>query len=101
MSLFADDRFQWRETYFVLFRVPDRPLADAVSAALTQGTERYEIADVQADEQGRFEALTLFSPDDFSAMDIILVTGDEVTEQVNELSNELAKSTLTDDSRKK
>jgi hypothetical protein len=101
MSLFADERYQWRETYFVLFRAPDRPLADTVTSLLRQGNERHEISNVQADAQGRLESLTLCSPDDFSAMDITFVTGEEVTEQVNELSCELAKSTLTDEGRKK
>jgi hypothetical protein len=101
MSLFADERYQWRETYFVLFRSPDRPLASDVASLLCQGNERHEVTDVQADEYGRFESLTLFSPDDFSAMDITFVTGEEVAEQVNELSCEIAKSTLTDEGRKK
>ncbi|MGE0760862.1 MAG: hypothetical protein AB7F89_08460 [Pirellulaceae bacterium] len=101
MSLFADDRFQWRETYFVLFRSPDRPQADAVASVLRQGAERYEVTNIQADATGKFEALTLFSPDDCSAMDVIFVSGDEVAEQVNELSGEIAKSTLTDETRKK
>jgi hypothetical protein len=101
MSLFADERFQWRETYFVLFRSPDRPTAEEVAQLLQQGNERHQIADVQADGQGRFEALTLFSPDDFSAMDITYVTGEEVAEQVEELSCEIAKSTMTEEHRKK
>lgn len=101
MSLFADDRYQWRETYFVLIRSPDRPAAAAVAELLRQGAEHYDVTNVQADEEGRFEALTLFSPDDFSAMDIIYVTGDEVAEQVSELSDEIAKSALTEDGRKK
>lgn len=101
MSLFADANYQWRETYFVLFRVPDRPTVEAVVASLNHGHNHYVIQNVQADDHGRFESLTLFSPDDCSAMDITLVTGEEVAEQVDELSKELAKSTLTDDSRRK
>lgn len=101
MSLFGDDRYQWRETYFVLFQLTQRPLAKNVVDSLCQHNERYSVIDVQADEEGRFEALTLQSPEDFSAMDITLVTGDEVAEHIQELSREIAKSTLTDDGRKK
>jgi hypothetical protein len=101
MSLFGDDRYQWRETFFVLFRQAERPLAKDVAAALQQGNERYSVTDVQGDENGRFESLTLQSPEDFSAMDVTFVTGEEVTEQIEELSREIAKSTLTDDGRKK
>lgn len=101
MSLFGNDKYQWRETYFVLFRQSDRPLAKDVQAALAKGSQRYTVTDVQADDEGRFESLTLQSPEDFSAMDITLVTGDEVAEHIEELSREIAKSTLTDDGRKK
>jgi hypothetical protein len=101
MSLFGDDRYQWRETYFVLFQLTQRPLAQEVVATLCQRNERHTVTDVQADEEGRFESLTLQSPEDFSAMDITLVTGEEVAEHIDELSKEIAKSTLTDDGRKK
>ena len=101
MSLFGDDRFQWRETYFVLFQLTQRPLATDVVASLCQHNERYTVTDVQADEAGRFESVTLQSPDDFSAMDITFVTGEEVAEHIEELSREIEKSTLTDDGRKK
>ena len=101
MSLFGDDRYQWRETYFVLFELTERPLSSDVVDALSQRSERYSVTDVQADAEGRFESLTLQSPEDFSAMDITFVTGEEVAEHIEELSREIAKSTLTDDGRKK
>jgi hypothetical protein len=101
MALFGNDAYQWRETYFVLLRAVDRPKAEQVLACLKHGSEQYQIADVLADEEGRFESLTLFSPDDFSAMDVTFVTGEEVTEQIDELSREIAKSTLTDEDRKR
>jgi hypothetical protein len=101
MSLFENEGYQWRETYFVLLRAADRPKADQVVTCLKQGTEQYQIADVLADTDGGFESLTLHSPDDFSAMDVTYVTGEEVTEQIDELIREIMKSTLSDDDRKK
>lgn len=101
MSLFGNDRYQWRETYFILFRQTDRPSAKEVAASLSQGSSRYTVTDVQGDEEGRFESLTVKSPDDFSAMDVTLVTGDEIKEHIEELSREIAKSTLTEEGRKK
>ena len=97
MSLFGDANYQWRETYFILFRQGDRPMADDVVKALTANDNRLEISDVLSDDDGRLESLTLKSPDDFAAMDISLVTGEEVTEQIDELSHELAKATLSDE----
>ena len=101
MSLFGNDAYQWRETYFVLLRAADRPTAEQVLACLKHGNEHYQVSDILADNHGKFESLTLLSPDDFSAMDVTYVTGDEVTEQIDELSREIVKSTLTEDDRKK
>jgi hypothetical protein len=99
MALFSDDRYQWRETYFVLFREADRPSAEAVKQALRDG--RSEISELKADPQGKFESVTVKSPEDFSGMDITYVTGEEVTEQIDELLRELVKQTLNDDDRTK
>lgn len=101
MSLFGNDAFEWRETYFLLLRAADRPAAEQVVACLKQGHERYQLSAPQADRSGRFESITLLSPEDFSGMDITYVTGDEVSEQIDELSREIAKSTLSDGDRKK
>jgi hypothetical protein len=98
MSLFGDERYQWRETYFVLFRDAQRPKAQDVSRALA-GDRRFQVSEVVGDEQGRFESLTLKSPDDFSAMDVTYVRGEEVREHVQEVLRELAKATLSDEER--
>ncbi len=101
MSLFGNDAYQWRETYFVLLRAVDRPGTEQVLACLKQGNAHYQLLDVLSDIHGRFESLTILSPEDFSAMDVTYVIGNEVTEQLDELSREIAKSTLTDDDRRK
>ena len=101
MSLFGNDAYQWRETYFVLLRAVDRPATEQVLACLSHARGHYQLLDVMSNDQGRFESLTLLSPEDFSAMDITYVTGDEVTDQIDELSREIAKSTLSEDDRKK
>lgn len=101
MSLFGNPHYQWRETYFVLFKHATRPSAKEVVSALTQQDDHYDVSDVVTDEAGMLESLTLRSPDDASAMDLSFVTGEEVTEQTDELLRTLAKSTLSDDDRKK
>jgi hypothetical protein len=94
MSLFGDEQYQWRETYFVLFRDSHRPIADEVVRALTADDGRFQLSDVRADSEGRLESMTIKSPDDFAAMDISYVTGEEVAEQIEELTQEFASSTL-------
>ena len=92
MSLFENDEYQWRETYFILFDETRRPLALEIQRSLKRLDPRYEIHDVRADQQGRFESLTLLSPDDYAAMDISFVSGDEVVEQTALLIGELLKT---------
>ncbi len=91
MSLFEDKRYRWRETYFVLFDVKKRPKLESVSKALKKSGSRLELTNPFADDDGLFESITLFSPDDFAAMDISYTEGDEVTEQTPELVEELKK----------
>lgn len=89
MSMFENNRYRWRETYFVLFRAEDRPALPAVQKALRQLDARYELTNPSADEADRFESLTLISHDDFAALDICFTEGEEVREQVQDLVEEL------------
>ena len=91
MSLFADDRYRWRETYFVLFEEADRPSVEAISQALRSLGTGHEVTHVHKGKEGEFESLTVLSPNDCSAMDISYVSGEEVLEQVAELCQELKR----------
>ncbi len=79
MSMFEDSRYRWRETYFVLFKASDRPTLKKVQHALAKLDERYEITNSTEDDEGRFESLTLISPDDFAALDICYTEGEAST----------------------
>jgi hypothetical protein len=96
MSLFENAAYQWRETYLVLFDSTRRPTAERVESALKELGRQYEIREVRSDDEGRFDSLTLISPDDYAAMDVSYVSGDEVTEQTKELVNELKQTTATE-----
>jgi hypothetical protein len=101
MSLFENSLYQWRETYFVLFEKERRPQADELAEELARLGPGYVIDNLQADENGAFEALTLHSPLDNAAMDITYIDGDEVVEQVRDLVRELRESSLTAEERAK
>lgn len=90
MSTFENDRYQWRETYFVLFPSARRPALQDVQQRLSALSNRYTIEDPGGDEQGMFESLTVISPDDFAALDVCYTGGEEVLEHSQELSQELA-----------
>jgi len=100
MSLFENDDYQWRETYFVLFEAKDRPRAEVVADELRTLRGHYEISDTRANEEGLIESLTLISDADYAAMDITYVTGPEVFEQVDELRGNLDTSLLTAEEKK-
>lgn len=101
MSLFENDQYRWRETYFVLFHEDHRPLLSEVADAIGSLGPRYKIVETRADEGDRFESLTLVSPADFSAMDITFIDGEEVETHVQELLKELKSASLTDEERAK
>ena len=101
MSLFENDLYQWRETYFVLFDEATRPQAADVARALTEQDGHFEVTNVDADDEGRLVSLTLRSPEDSSAMDITYVVGEEVAEQIDELLQKFAHVTLDDGEREK
>lgn len=85
MSLLADCRYQWRETYFVLFQRKHRPKAADVKRALAELGSRIEVHELTADPEGYLESLTVVSHADAAGMDITYVEGEEVREQLAEL----------------
>ncbi len=90
MSMFQDESYDWRDTYFVLFESGHRPRLDEVKRIVEQINPRYELSNFHADSQGRFESLTIRSPADFTAIDVSFLTGDEVTEHRDAFLKELA-----------
>lgn len=92
MSTFENKNYRWRETYFVLFDARKRPKLTAVEKALSELNNRYELVNPQADKKGHIETLTVISADDYAAMDICYIEGDEVLEQAPDLVKDLKKS---------
>lgn len=101
MSLFADSRYQWRETYFVLFDGKRRPKADAVRKAIEELKAKLEVVEASAADDGTLEAMTVLSHADSSGMDITFVAGEEVQEQVAELKKEWRGQPVTEDDKPK
>ena len=94
MSLFEDSHYRWRETYFVLFPAKKRPRLDSVTKMLTALNKRFELTNLNADDEGLLDSLTLISHDDFAALDICYTEGAEVIEQSEVLVDDLKKAGL-------
>ena len=89
MSMFEDRHYRWRETYFVLFDAAKRPTLAQARKAIAALGPRFHVKNVRGDEQERVESLTLLAPDDFAALDIAYLEGDEVLEQRTQLADDL------------
>ncbi|MCC7084676.1 MAG: hypothetical protein IT427_06685 [Pirellulales bacterium] len=100
MSTFENHDYKWRETYIVLFHAQRRPTLEKVQQRLVDLNSRFELVNPEADEKGRFQSITIQSPQDFAAMDICYDDGSEVLEQAAELQREL-KSAASADERPK
>lgn len=101
MSLFEDANFRWRETYFVLFQQVNRPSVESMRKSLGTVGPRLQMRDIREDGQGNIESFTLLSPDDFAAMDVSFVVGEEVEEQIRERLAELLLDQLTKEEKRK
>lgn len=101
MSLFGNPRYQYRETYFILFEKENRPTGDALIAAINELGDRYEIKEIHHDQQEQLESMTVVAASDFAGLDLTFVEGEEVLEQVAELNESFKTTTLTGDELKK
>ncbi len=101
MSTFEREEFKWRETYFVLFDSCNRPSLKSVEQTLRNLSDRFQLSNGLEDEDGRFESITVMSPDDYAALDISYDSGEEVVEQVAGLQEELKDSAIDPDERAK
>jgi hypothetical protein len=101
MSMFERDEYKWRETYFVLFDSAKRPTLSQIEEVLRDLNERFEMLNATADEDGRFESITVMSPDDYAALDVSYEAGEEVVEQAKALNQEMKSSAADNEERAK
>ncbi|MDZ4818180.1 MAG: hypothetical protein SGJ20_04320 [Planctomycetota bacterium] len=101
MSTFENDNYKWRETYFVLFDSSRRPALDKLTKSLTRLNPRFELVNPTEDIDGRFESVTIRSPQDYAALDISYLSGEEVNEQGVELSLEMKPYATEPDEKQK
>ena len=89
MSLFDDNHYRWRESYFVFLEAKRRPSLERVLEAIQSLNPNFDLQRVRSDDDGRFESMTVVSTDAYSAIDISYVEGNEVEEQIAALSTEM------------
>lgn len=92
MSTFDSDAYRWRETYFVLFEAARQPKMQDVEQTLKRLSDRFELTEQSESESGHFESLTLLAPDDYAALDITYLSGEDVLMQGEALVKDLEES---------
>lgn len=100
MSLFENDQYEYTDTFFVFFKSENLPPAESVKAAIAELGDRFEFGKITFREE-QFEAMSILSPQDFSAVDIVMDPNADVVGQVEELIAEFRTLTLTGDDRDK
>ena len=100
MSLFEDNRYQYRDTFFIFFPKQNRPSTQRVLDALKSLGAKYEIQNARESDTG-FESVSVISPHDCSAMDIAYEASDEVKAQIRDLLEEFRTLTLRGDDAEK
>jgi hypothetical protein len=100
MSLFENDRYRWRETFFLMFEAQNRPTLDGMKKVLQNLGQGIELGETRCDDDGVFESLTMLANEDNAAMDIVYSGADDVLEQRDELIAELRGNGDDDDGEK-
>ncbi len=85
----GEPELHWRETYFILFDQANRPTLTQVERALGELNHRYELKNLQADDDGHLESISLNAPEDRVAIEISFESGEAVAEQTTQLAKQL------------
>lgn len=88
-----DERFEWRETYFILFLAANRPSLQQIEKTVRKLGSHFEFSGEEVDEDGLLETLHIRSPEDHSALEIDYLVGDEVRMQIDELVKQMRGET--------
>jgi hypothetical protein len=100
VSLFEDENYIYVDTFFVHFEQENRPTGAQVRSCIKGLGDKYETSGLR-ETGGKFESVTIRSPQDSSAMDITCVQGEEVLEQIADLMKDFKTITLSGDDHKK
>lgn len=90
------EELAWRETYFVFLQKSHRPTMAQVEGAIADAGRRFQIENLQADDDGLFQSVLIQSPEDNAALEISYESGDAVIEQSTELAQVMQKQIETD-----
>ena len=91
MTLFDDNRYDWRETYFVYFESSYRPKLPDVRRALKDYAPFFNILGSQADSDGNLVEMTIASYEDHAALEIVFREGNDIMSEARHFAVTLEK----------
>jgi len=100
MTLFEDNRYDWRETYFVYFESSHRPKLSEIRRALKTYAPLFYILDSKAEADGNLVAITIASYENHAALEIVYREGKDVLTEVQQLVRSLQKDATTEERAK-
>ncbi len=89
--------YQWRETYFILFHSSARPTLTQLEHNVSELSDRFQLGNLTADDEGRFESVVIQAPDDYAALEISYETGEAVMAQAVDLAKHLQGEAAPDE----
>ena|GEM_PF-1951371 len=89
MTLFDDDRYDWRETYFVYFESAFRPKLTDVRRALKLNAPFIEILNTETEPTGGIIQMTIASYEDHAALEIVYQEGNSIQNEAQHLADSL------------
>jgi len=95
MSLFSDNRYCWRETYFILCHPARRPKLAEVEKGLAKLFPTLRMRDSQSDADGHLELLSVISLEDNAGLDVVYQAGESVRLETASLLEEFQHQTST------
>lgn len=95
MSTFESGGYRWRETYFLLFDSAQRPTVERMQNLLEGLPGKLDLQNLRADDDGRFDSVTVVAPGTYSALDISYLEGEEVLEQAAEFLEQFQDANST------
>ena len=97
MTLFNDDRYDWRETYFVYFEVSLRPKLPEFRRALQTHAPFLDVLNTKSEQDGRLVEMIIASYEDHAALEIVYREGKDVLAEVRNLAKSLKEEATADE----
>jgi len=97
MTLFEDNRYDWRETYFIYFEDSYRPKLPEIRRALKTYAPLFYILDSKADLHDNLVEITIASYENHAALEIIYREGKDVLTEIQHLVRTLKRDATAEE----